>query len=54
MGALDRIVVPKKKMKIVLNVGDHLKKVSYFSNAVQLLAIPWERSGERSFPFPFS
>jgi hypothetical protein len=33
-------VVPKIKMKIVLTVGDYLKRVSYFSNAVWLLAIP--------------
>jgi hypothetical protein len=40
MGALDRIVVPKIKTKIVLTVGDYFKKVSYFSNAVWLLEIP--------------
>jgi hypothetical protein len=40
MGALDRIVVPKIKMKIVLTVGDYFKRVSYFSNAVQSLEIP--------------
>jgi hypothetical protein len=43
MGALDHIVVPKIKTKIVVTVGDYLKRVSYisnFSNAVQLLAIP--------------
>jgi hypothetical protein len=41
--ALDRIVVPKIKTKIVLTVGDYFKRVSYFSNfsnAAQLLAIP--------------
>jgi hypothetical protein len=53
MGALDHIVVPKIKTKIVLTVGDYFKRVSYFSNAVQLLAIPYERSKERSSPFPF-
>jgi hypothetical protein len=56
MGALDRIVVPKIKTKIVLTVGDYFKRVSYlsnFSNAVGLLAIPKERSEERSSPFPF-
>ena len=40
MGALDRIVVPKIKTKLVLAVGDYFKKVSYFSNAVQSLEIP--------------
>ncbi len=35
MSALDRIVVPKIKTKIVLHEGD-----SNFSNAVRLLAIP--------------
>jgi hypothetical protein len=43
MYALDRIVVPKIKTKIVLTVGDYFKRVSYFSNfsnAVWLLAIP--------------
>jgi hypothetical protein len=40
MGALDRIVVPKIKTKIVLTVGDYFKRVSYFSNAFQLLVIP--------------
>ena len=56
MGAMDRIVVPKIKTKIVLTVGDYFKRVSYlsnFSNAVWLLVIPQERSVERSFPFPF-
>jgi hypothetical protein len=43
MGALDHIVVPKIKTKIVLTVGDYLKRVSYlsnFANAVWLLVIP--------------
>jgi hypothetical protein len=43
VGALDRIVVPKIKTKIVLTVGDYFKRVNYlsnFSNAVWLLAIP--------------
>jgi hypothetical protein len=47
---------PKDKTKIVLTVGDYFKRVrdfSNFSNAVWSLVIPWERSVERSFPFPF-
>ncbi len=40
MGTLDRIMVPKIKMKIVLTVGVYFKRVSYFSNEVWLLVIP--------------
>ncbi len=43
MDALDRIVVPKIQIKIVLTIGDYFKRVSFFSNfytAVRLLAIP--------------
>jgi hypothetical protein len=54
MGALDRIVVPKMKKKIVLTVGDYFKRVSYlsnFSNAVRC----WQflRKDQKKDPFPF-